>query len=196
MLTVNFEDKKWHGVTIKRGQRLTSYPKLSRELGLSIKQIRTALKKLEKSQNAAAKGQAMGLMVTVLDFDRWQAKDRTRAGQGQDKGRIRATTKEGQEYKEGQELKRMRENFDQFRIIYPGSKRGLDVEFDNFKKKHPNYNQLMQELIPAIEAQIKQKNKLRSENKFTPEWPHLQTWINNSRWTEEIPVEVPQAISY
>lgn len=46
LLTANYEDKKWKGITIKRGQLITSLNHLSEETGLSKQQVRTALKKL------------------------------------------------------------------------------------------------------------------------------------------------------
>ena len=50
LLTVNYEDKQYCGMTIKRGQRLVSYAKLCDELGMSLQQLRTALKKLKSTQ--------------------------------------------------------------------------------------------------------------------------------------------------
>ena len=47
LLTASFKDAEWMGRTIKAGQVVTSYASLSDELGFSVKQIRTALKKLK-----------------------------------------------------------------------------------------------------------------------------------------------------
>ena len=47
ILDANVYEKEWHGVTIKRGQLVTSLPNLAMEFKKSVKQIRLALHKLE-----------------------------------------------------------------------------------------------------------------------------------------------------
>lgn len=49
LLMANWEDKRWQGVEIKRGEFATTYKHLSDTTGLTIQQVRTALKKLEDS---------------------------------------------------------------------------------------------------------------------------------------------------
>jgi len=49
LLMANWEDKRWQGVEIKRGEFATTYKHLSDITGLTIQQVRTALKKLEDS---------------------------------------------------------------------------------------------------------------------------------------------------
>ncbi|MBQ1223333.1 MAG: hypothetical protein IIX84_03510, partial [Oscillospiraceae bacterium] len=49
LLTVNLEDDHWHEISVPKGSRVTSYPKLSQETKLTIQQIRTALKHLEST---------------------------------------------------------------------------------------------------------------------------------------------------
>lgn len=50
LLTANWTEQKWQGIQIKRGQRVTSLEHLANETGLSIQQVRTALKKLQKTR--------------------------------------------------------------------------------------------------------------------------------------------------
>lgn len=91
--------------------------------------------------------------------------------------------RKGKESK-GEESK-IKEQFEIFRKKYPGTKRGLNTEYDNFKKKNQNYKEIVDLLLPAIETQIEvHAEKIRQE-KFCPEWKHLQTWINNKSWEEE-----------
>jgi hypothetical protein len=47
LLTANYEDKNWHGITIKRGQRVFSFEGLSKETKLSVRNVRTAIDKLK-----------------------------------------------------------------------------------------------------------------------------------------------------
>lgn len=48
LLKANIEDKQWNEILIKKGQFLTSLRKLTEELGLTLQNIRTAIKTLEK----------------------------------------------------------------------------------------------------------------------------------------------------
>lgn len=172
LLTVNYKDKKWRGIDIKRGQRLTSYQNLGQELNLTVKQVRTALSHLKRTKNAAGQRHANALMVTVFDYDKWQAKGRLGADQGQ-------------QHKKDKKEKKSMVNFDGFRKAYPGRKRGLETEFENFTRKFDL--SVIDLLLPALEAQRANREVLKAKGEFVPQWPMLQTWINQERWTEEIP---------
>lgn len=76
--------------------------------------------------------------------------------------------------------------FNEFRTLYPGTKRGNETEFNNFKKKHKDWKEQLSKLKSAVEKQIEIKKQLINTNKFCPEWKNLQTWINNRCWEEEI----------
>tara|TARA_Y100000310_G_C20014261_1_gene504385 strand:+ start:51 stop:416 length:366 start_codon:yes stop_codon:yes gene_type:complete len=76
--------------------------------------------------------------------------------------------------------------FDEARKLYPGTKRGLKVEWDSFRKKHKNYRKIVPLLKPAIERQIAHKKKLKAAKRFVPEWKNFKTWINQSCWEEEL----------
>jgi len=87
VLKANHSDKKWRGVTIKRGQFYTSLDTLSKELGLSVQKIRTAISKLESTGEITSKQHAKARMVTVINYDQHQAdnKEITRNQQGSNK---------------------------------------------------------------------------------------------------------------
>lgn len=72
LLKANYVDKDWKGLTIKRGQFFTSLENLSFELGLSVKEIRTSLKKLEKTQELGKQGASNGTMITVCKYEDYQ----------------------------------------------------------------------------------------------------------------------------
>lgn len=82
------------------------------------------------------------------------------------------------------------EKFEKFRILYPGLKKGLSVEFGNFAKKHKDYKNIIDsgELIRGLESQIAFRKALLEKKEsypklFIEEWKHLTTWINQSCWT-------------
>jgi len=86
-----------------------------------------------------------------------------------------------------------KETFDIFRKAYLGNRKGIDTEFDNFKKKHKDWKQVLPELKDLLTCQINQRETLRKSGQFVPEWKHLSTWINNRCWEEEYqkPVKKP-----
>lgn len=86
--------------------------------------------------------------------------------------------------------------FERFRQMYPGSKRGFAVEFGNFKKKYPKtWKELIPLLVPAVERLLAYHKAATEANKagakiFIPNFAYLSTWINNARWEEEFQ-EIP-----
>lgn len=74
--------------------------------------------------------------------------------------------------------------FEGFRKLYPGTKRGLDTEYENMQKKHKDYKDIIPYLENIIINQIKFKNEQKAKGEFVPQWKNLQTWINNRSWEE------------
>lgn len=78
--------------------------------------------------------------------------------------------------------------FEEFRRMYPGTKRGFKIEFENFRRKNPKtWRTIIPLLIPAITKQIQWHERSIATGQFTPNYKHLQTWINQQCWTEEQP---------
>jgi len=71
----NHTEKQWRGVDIKRGQFYTSYASLSTQTGLSVRNLRTCFDKLEKTGEASRSKHSRGLMVTVINYDKYQLTD-------------------------------------------------------------------------------------------------------------------------
>ena len=112
LLRANFEENKWHGITIQRGQFVTSIAKLSVESGLSIKQVRVCLERLKETGEIDMKGTNKYSIITICNYDCYQSnesiegqtKGKQRANKGQTKGKQRATNKEREERKDREEI--------------------------------------------------------------------------------------------
>lgn len=72
LITANYEDKKWRGILIKKGSRITGRKQLSDESGLTEQQVRTAIKKLELTKELTIKKDARGSMFTLVNWDKYQ----------------------------------------------------------------------------------------------------------------------------
>lgn len=75
LLTANHKDKKWNGTIIKRGQRITSLRNLSKECGLSIQEVRTAISKLQSSNEIKIKTSNQYSIITVCSYMNYQNKN-------------------------------------------------------------------------------------------------------------------------
>ncbi|MBR0085668.1 MAG: hypothetical protein IJL97_03865 [Lachnospiraceae bacterium] len=72
LLTANWKDTKWHGIKIKRGQRVISYRGLSEECNLSIQQLRTAMAHLEATHEITHKATQSHTLITVVNYRKYQ----------------------------------------------------------------------------------------------------------------------------
>lgn len=75
LLIANFEEKRWMGRIIERGQAVIGLFSLSEELGLSIQQIRTALGKLESTGEISRKSTNRFTIVTICKYEQYQQVD-------------------------------------------------------------------------------------------------------------------------
>lgn len=142
ILTANHADNKYAGMIIRRGQVLTSYAKLADELGLSVKEIRTAISHLKKTGELgiarAGQGAGHGQLITLANYGLYQLGDNERAKQvsemGQSKGKARASNKNDKndknkdilkkESKEKSSLSLLRQNHEAFQSIKQSLMRG------------------------------------------------------------------------
>ena len=86
--------------------------------------------------------------------------------------------------KENKEKINKKEKFENFRKIYPGTKKSLETEYANFLKKTQNSDEIVELLQPAIENQMKIREEKQENGQWVSEWKHLQTWINQRCWEE------------
>ena len=72
LLTANHKEKQWKGQTILRGQKLTSIEHLADDVGLTIQQTRTALKKLKSTHEITIKTTSKNSLITIEKFNNYQ----------------------------------------------------------------------------------------------------------------------------
>ena len=72
LLKANYEDKKWHGVVIKRGQLVTSFANLSAETGLSLQVVRSCLDKLQRTGEVNKQSTSQYTIITVCKYADYQ----------------------------------------------------------------------------------------------------------------------------
>ena len=72
LIKANFEEKKWQGLEIKRGQLIASINHLSLETGISERSIRTILNKLKTTSELTIKTTNKYSLITIEKYSEYQ----------------------------------------------------------------------------------------------------------------------------
>ena len=72
LLRANHTDKKWKGMTIRRGQIVVSLESLSRDLGYSVQTLRTILKRLKSTGELTSKSTNKFTILTLENYKFYQ----------------------------------------------------------------------------------------------------------------------------
>jgi len=72
LFKANRVGKKWKGIEIKRGQLITGRKKLSDETGLSEREIRTCLHRLNKTGETTSRTTNRFTIITINEYDNYQ----------------------------------------------------------------------------------------------------------------------------
>jgi len=107
LLSVNWQEKKWHGITISKGSMFTSLESLSKKSGLTVQQTRTALTKLISTNNLTSQSTKNGRLITVENWEKFQGSTEEatnkptnkRTAKQQTSNKRSTTTKESKERK-------------------------------------------------------------------------------------------------
>ena len=71
LLKANHDAKEWHGMTIERGQIVTSVAKIAQETRLSVRTVRTCLERL-KTTNEVTITTTKFTLITISKYDTYQ----------------------------------------------------------------------------------------------------------------------------
>ena len=200
MLRANHTDTKWRGVPVKRGQFLTSYEKLSSGTGLSVRNIRTALKNLESTGEVTRESTSQLTKLTICKYgiynnsdsqgDKPTDKQATNERQTNDK---QATTDKKEKNLKNEKNEEELMAFDYFRRGYKnagGNVRGNETEFKDFTKKHKDWRVVLPDLDSLLKCIINERVVKKRAGLFVPDWKHLKTWLYNRCWEEEQTKEI------
>ena len=94
LLTATYKDAEYRGYKLKPGDAVVGFKSLSETLGMSVKQVRTAMEHLESTGEITRKATNKFSIVTIANWELYQLEDDERANKGQTKGKQRATSKE------------------------------------------------------------------------------------------------------
>ena len=86
LLRANWKAGSWMGIHYEAGQFVTSLSSLASETGLTVKQVRTALKHLKGSGEVADLRQANFRIITVKNWNRYQTEGKPTGKPGANQG--------------------------------------------------------------------------------------------------------------
>lgn len=72
ILKANIKTGRFKGVTVNRGQLITSYDHLSKELSMSVRSIRTSLNHLKSTGEVTSQSYHDFTLITVVNYDKFQ----------------------------------------------------------------------------------------------------------------------------
>jgi DNA replication protein DnaD len=72
LLTANHTEKKWQGITIKRGQVLVGSLSMATALGITRQSLRTSLAKLKSTSEITIKSTNKYSLVTIEKYEEYQ----------------------------------------------------------------------------------------------------------------------------
>lgn len=72
LLMASWKPGRWKGMPYERGQFFTSIDSLSKETGLTVREVRTALDHLKMSNEVTSKTTNKYTVITVVSFDKYQ----------------------------------------------------------------------------------------------------------------------------
>lgn len=102
LLNASINEREWHGITVHRGQLVTSVSALASKLRITPKIIRNRLNKLQKTHELVIERANQLSLITICKYDSYQTVEnivgKERANGGQTVGKERATSKEYKEY--------------------------------------------------------------------------------------------------
>lgn len=205
LLRANWEDEKilddGHLFILKRGQQLASISFLAKRWERSVPTVIAFLKMLENEQMIIRETlYRQTAVLTICNYERYQERIEPKVEgivDTQVEAKVEGIVDGNKRIKEDKEIKEdnnmsetshFEQIFEDFRKAYKGSKRGLKVEFENFKKKYPKeWRDILPLLMPALEKWEAHRAAVKAHGDFLPQYPMLQTWINQARWTAEYP---------
>ncbi len=110
LLLASYEDKKWQGRVVKRGQVIISSGNLASDLKLTRQQVRTALKKLQSTDEISVESTNKYLVITIEKYSDYQSALQNNNHQTTNKTTIEATNKTIEESIEVKGIQEMSRN--------------------------------------------------------------------------------------
>lgn len=183
LLKANWKNGSFKGIDINRGQLIIGHKQTPQEIGVTIQQFRTAIKKLKSTSEITTKSTNKFTVITLVNYDNYQgletpitSKLTSNLTNGQHSNNIQITTSKEDKKIRRKEEKNINIDFDVFWNLYNkkvGSK--LKAKSKWLKLKDLDRTKIISTL-PMFIKSIKDKQYQ----------PHPITYLSNERWNDEL----------
>lgn len=178
------QDASGKTVTVNRGQLLTSYRQMSKATGVSVKSLRNLIERLQGEDAIGTDTGTGRLLITVRNYDKYQAADGSRgtarAQQGHSKGTQKKQGNKGTKIREAKAsllATDLTSEFDQFWECVP-RKVGKDGARAAFSKARQKAS--LDELLDGMRRYARER-----EGQDAQYTAHPASWLNKGRWQDE-----------
>lgn len=165
LLKAKHEAKKWHGIEINPGQFITSISNLSKELNLSVQQIRTSLDKLISTNEITKRQHSSCSIITIKNWTQFQINNKPNNKQATSEQQQLKNEKNDKNYnlvikEEEVEEDRENQNFD-FSKNWYGEYQNVHLDDEQFGKLKSLIlnDKFLNEIIEALSENIAAKRK-------------------------------------
>lgn len=148
ILTANHQEKKWMGTTIKPGQLITSLGSLADALGLSVQQVRTALRKLTTSKIITITATNKYSLITLNNWGKHNGKSTRKATNKQQTSNKQSTTTKNDKNVKNTYLGDLKEWLSKYNQTYGKNFQSTKGLLPNYSYWREEYSQ--EELLAAI----------------------------------------------
>ena len=181
LLKANHTDKSYRGTLIKRGTFLTGLDVLSKETGLTVRQIRTCLTRLKSTNELTIKTSSKGSIIQIVKYNEYQSATSKTTNQRQTNDKRTTTTNNDNNdnnennvevYREFAHLKIYKSEFDKLREKW--SRLQIDGVLDSVENysKNKNYTSLYLTANKWLHRDFPIKQAVETKDDLTP----LQKW--------------------
>ena len=191
LLSANFTDTRFLGKKIKRGQVVTSLSSLAEETGMSVQNVKTALKHLISTNEVTNISTDRYRIITVVKYDEYQSLTMSLTTCQQSPNKV--LTKSQQHHNNDNNVNKGT------MYIQSPAKAGAGPSFDQFWSAYPKKvakaaaQKAWTKLSPDDGLVNRIMDSLR-KLKGSDEWkrddgryiPHASTWLNGRRWEDEV----------
>lgn len=170
LLKANIRDNEWQGIIIKRGSFITSRKNLSTETGLTEREVRTTLSRLEKTGEITRKTTNKYTLITLVKYDNYQDKEEEATSKRPANDQQTTTTKEYKKEKNNSvSVKELKEFFKRFQV------------------KDENQKQIEKYLQDGMKLEVIENGLLIPYNRNVMNFDHEE---------QEAPIQDPDAYGY
>lgn len=178
---------QYQGVQLQPGQLITGRDAISRDTGVSIQSVRTALKNLQKTGEITIEATNKFSTVTVVNWVKYQEQEgKDNQQTNQQLTNNQPTTNHKQECKEYKKYSptpsKGDTRFDEFWNAYPKKigKKNAQQRWQKLRINDETYHKIME----AVKAQSESDQWKKDGGQYIP---YPATWLSQERWEDQLP---------